>query len=111
MLLLLSFNYTPPPPEGVKDGNIAIAILFALLILVPNVKLGAFIGGLGVAIIVGLVQSHAGGDLGGLSVITHPPVYAAVGALCGAFISFISRSAWQALHKQSSSNATPNEPE
>jgi hypothetical protein len=111
MLILLSFNYTPPPDEVVMHGNVAIAVLFASLIVVQNVRSGALIGGLGVASIIWWVQSHAGGDLGSLSTITHPPVYGAAGALIGAFISFISKFVWQALHKQPGPGVTTDEPE
>jgi hypothetical protein len=93
MLILFSFNYTPPPDEVARIGNVAIAVLFASLILVRNVKLGGLTGGLGVASIIGWVRSHAGGDLGSLSTITDPPAYGVVGALIGALISFMSKSA------------------
>jgi hypothetical protein len=111
MLILLSFNYTPPPAEVVKDGTIAAVALFAPLFLVPNIKVGALIGGLGLACIAAWVQSQAGGDMGSLSVITHPPVFGVIGAMVGALVSFLSKSAWQAFRKQPDPKATPDEPE
>src|SRR5262245_56780745 len=110
MLILLSFNYTPPPDAVIRIGNITIAVLLASLVLVRNVNLGALIGGLGVAGIVCWVESHAGGDSGSLTMITRPPVDGFVGALVGAFISHVSRFVWQALHHPAEADDTPEEP-
>jgi len=88
----MSFNYTPPPAEVIRNGETASYALYAFLAFVPNVKLGALIGGIGSGIIAWKVASYAGGDLGGLSQLTNPPIHAVMGALIGAFISFVSKS-------------------
>ena len=96
----MSFNYTPPPDEVIRNGQIASYVLYASLVFVPNVKIGAAIGGLGSAIIAWKVASYAGGDMGGLSQIINPPIQFVVGALIGAFISFISKSIFQLFRKR-----------
>jgi uncharacterized membrane protein len=109
LLFLLSFNYTPPPDEVISIGNVAIAVLMASLLLVRNVKLGALMGGLIAAGISCWVESHTGGDMAMIEMITRPPVYGVVGALVGAFISHVSKFIWQAVHRQPDADGTPEE--
>ena len=98
----MSFNYTAPPAEVIRAGQIATGVLYAALVFVPNVKRGALIGSLGSAVITFWVTSHAKGDLGGLSVIIETPMWAVIGALAGATISFVSKSVRQYFSKNQS---------
>lgn len=95
----MSFNYTPPSAEVIKTGQIATGLLYASLVLVPNVKWGAITGALGSAGITFWVTSHAQGDMRGLSVIIETPIWAAIGALVGASVSFVSKSVLEYFRK------------
>ncbi|RYX86808.1 hypothetical protein EON83_01100 [bacterium] len=102
----MSFNYTPPPEEISRNGQMAQYALYAAMLLIPKVRVGALIAGLGSAIIAYQVASHAKGDLGGLSALINPPVAAVFGALIGGLASFISKTVLRFLLKAFKSPAT-----
>ena len=95
----MSFNYTPPPDEVIEGGYIATGVLYPALFGLPRVKQGALVGSLRSVAITFWVTSHAGGDLGGLSVMIETPMWAVIGAIAGALISFFSKSVRQFLLK------------
>jgi hypothetical protein len=99
LFILLSFNYSPPPPEVIRNGQFANYVLFSLIFLVPNVKYGAWIGAIGSACIAWSVQSYAGGDIGNLSQVIDPPIHAVKGAILGGVISYISKAVYTRISK------------
>lgn len=105
MLLLLSFNYTAPPAHVIKTGENLTLLLFALLLLVPKTRLGACIGAVGAAAITYWVTGHAGGDMGGLSQLIEPPIWAMIGAIIGAGISLLSKVVFNALSQANRSQS------
>ena len=95
----MSFNYTPPPEAVLAMGRDLTYAAYASALFVPHVKAGAILAGAASGAISFWVTSYAKGDMGGLSHLIEPPIQAAMGALVGAALSFVSKSVCQWLMK------------